>query len=122
MINISHKNFYFSSEPILKLPPVESKIISIELSHDERVFYNALLNKSQTIFDGFIQAGTASKSWFAIFSLLQRLRQACDHLALSIKPRLDDDEPLKLTESNKVGEGNVVSNTMHDQVSDIFIL
>jgi DNA repair protein RAD5 len=44
------------------------------------------------LFQGFIQAGTASKSWLAIFSLLHRLRQTCDHVALTVKAHLDDDE------------------------------
>ena len=43
-----------------------------------------VLERSQSIFEGFIVAGTASKSWFAIFSLLQRLRQACDHVSLTV--------------------------------------
>ncbi len=43
-----------------------------------------VLERSQSIFEGFIVAGTASKSWFAIFSLLQRLRQACDHVLLIV--------------------------------------
>ena len=43
-----------------------------------------VLERSQSIFEGFIIDGTASKSWFAIFSLLQRLRQACDHVSLTV--------------------------------------
>jgi len=78
-------------EPILTLPPVEAKLISVTLSDEERYFYNVLLSKSQTVFEGFIQAGTASKSWFAIFALLQRLRQSCDHLALTVKSRLEKE-------------------------------
>lgn len=78
-------------KPILTLPPVESKVIAVILSEEERYFYNVLLSKSQNVFDGFIKAGTASKSWFAIFALLQRLRQSCDHLALTAKSRMDED-------------------------------
>lgn len=58
--------------PILTLPPIESSIVHVTLSPAEREFYNALLHKSQSVFEGFVKAGTASKSWFAIFSLLQR--------------------------------------------------
>lgn len=43
-----------------------------------------VLERSQSIFEGFVNAGTATKSWFAIFSLLQRLRQACDHVSLTV--------------------------------------
>lgn len=66
--------------------------MSVELSPAEREFYNSLLQKSQTVFEGFIRDGTASKSWFAIFSLLNRLRQACDHVALTVKSHMEDDD------------------------------
>lgn len=86
-----------SRKPILTLPPIENKIISVKMTEPESSFYNAcksnaqlfmrvdrplfsdvcygrpiVLKKSQSVFDGYIKAGTASKSWFAIFSLLQR--------------------------------------------------
>lgn len=76
----------------MTLPPVETKIISVDFSPAERHFYDALHEKSLSLFQGFIQAGTASKSWLAIFSLLHRLRQTCDHVALTVKAHLDDDE------------------------------
>ena len=43
-----------------------------------------VLERSQTIFEGLLNGGTASKSWFAIFALLQRLRQACDDVSLLV--------------------------------------
>ena len=64
----------------------------VELSPAEREFYNSLLQKSQTVFEGYIRDGTATKSWFAIFSLLNRLRQACDHVALTVKSHMEDDD------------------------------
>jgi DNA repair protein RAD5 len=71
---------------------VETKDIAIQFSPPEREFYDALHRKSLSLFEGFIQAGTASKSWLAIFSLLHRLRQTCDHVALTVKSHLDDEE------------------------------
>lgn len=78
-------------KPILNLPPVETKLITVNLSNEERYFYNVLLSRSQNVFEGFIQSGTATKSWFAIFALLQRLRQSCDHLALTVRNSFDFD-------------------------------
>lgn len=78
-------------KPILTLPPVETKLITVHLSEEERYFYNVLLSRSQNVFEGFIQSGTATKSWFAIFALLQRLRQSCDHLALTVRNSFDFD-------------------------------
>jgi SNF2 family DNA or RNA helicase len=80
------------SKPILTLPPVDTKTIMVEFTHAERQFYDALHRKSLTLFEGFMRAGTASKSWLAIFSLLHRLRQTCDHVALTVKSHLDQDE------------------------------
>ena len=77
-------------KPILTLPPIDSSVVSVHLTEPEREFYTALLDKSQHVFEGLLKAGTASKSWLAIFSLLQRLRQSCDHVALTVKPRFTD--------------------------------
>jgi DNA repair protein RAD5 len=78
-------------EPILKLPPIDSSVVHVSLSEPERKFYKALLDKSVSQFEEFIVAGIESKSWLQIFSLLQRLRQACDHLALTVNPRISQD-------------------------------
>ena len=77
-------------KPILTLPPIETKIIQVELSETEREFYNAVLARSLQVFEGFVESG--SKSYFQIFSLLQRLRQTCDHIALTVKSKIDDEE------------------------------
>lgn len=52
----------------------------------------SVLQRSQSVFEGFVKAGTASKSWFAIFSLLQRLRQSCDHVSLTVQNSFDTSE------------------------------
>jgi SNF2 family DNA or RNA helicase len=87
----SHMTISYS-EPTLTLPPTEVVTVNVELTAVEREFYNSLLEKSQSVFEGYIKSGTASKSWFAIFSLLNRLRQACDHVALTVKSQLDETE------------------------------
>ncbi len=88
---------------ILSLPPIEKKIINVEFTDSERCFYDALLDKSQSAFEGYIAAGTASKSWFAIFSLLQRLRQACDHLSLTVKSQLHNEETTEVSANAPLG-------------------
>mmetsp|Transcript_30966 Transcript_30966/g.35596 ORF Transcript_30966/g.35596 Transcript_30966/m.35596 type:complete len:1263 (-) Transcript_30966:110-3898(-) len=77
---------------ILTLPAIDFKSVAVEFSPEERQFYEALYQKSFDIFKGFIRAGTASSSWLKIFSLLQRLRQTCSHVALTVKSQLDDGE------------------------------
>lgn len=79
-------------KPILSLPPVETKIVEVGLTESEREFYNAVLARSLEVFDGFVEAGVASKSYFQILCLLQRLRQVCDHISLTVKSKIGDDE------------------------------
>lgn len=78
--------------PIITLPPVETTIVSVQLTPAEREFYSALKAMSQNIFEGLIESGAANKSWFAIFSLLQRLRQASCHIALTAKNFVNVDD------------------------------
>jgi SNF2 family DNA or RNA helicase len=78
--------------PILTLPPVETAIVSVQLSPAEREFYSALKVMSQNIFEGLIESGTASNSWFAIFGLLNRLRQASCHIALTAKKYINVED------------------------------
>ena len=87
--------------PILTLPPIDHQLVNVTLSPAEREFYNALLERSQSVFEGFISSGTASKSWFAIFSLLQRLRQACDHVSLTVSKKLETSEVARLKRGNE---------------------
>jgi DNA repair protein RAD5 len=101
--------------PILTLPHIDFSIVDVRLSDPEREFYNALLERSQSVFEGFLRSGTATKSWFAIFSLLTRLRQACDHVSLTvhqsnaseISSDVAVDEAMMSSSSDRIGEGTV---------------
>ena len=110
--------------PILTLPPIDSSVINVSLSDPEREFYNALLERSQSVFEGFLNNGTAAKSWFAIFSLLQMLRQACDHVSLTVKKTLESGEETKLKRSGGAAIENSAPNndggeeTIDDSVSN----
>lgn len=79
-------------KPIITLPPIETKTIKVDFSESEREFYSAVLARSQEVFEGYVESNTASQAYFQIFSLLQRLRQTCDHISLTVKAKLDDDE------------------------------
>ena len=83
-----------------------------------------MLERSQSVFEGFLNNGTAAKSWFAIFSLLQRLRQACDHVSLTVKKTLESGEETKLKRSGGAAIENSAPNndggeeTIDDSVSN----
>lgn len=86
-------------EPILTLPPVESKTVHVELMPTERQFYQAILARSLQIFDGFIDKGTASKSYIQILSMISRLRQCCDHISLTVRRRMEEADDVDHSES-----------------------
>jgi len=55
------------------------KVVQIEFAEFERKFYDQLYERSKAEFEGFIASGMARRKYTAIFTLLLRLRQACDH-------------------------------------------
>ncbi|KAG3146937.1 DNA repair protein [Phytophthora cactorum] len=69
---------------IVKLPPKQIDLVKLEFSPDERAFYQAVFDKSRAEFNGFVASGAATTSYVAIFALLLRLRQACDHPLLAL--------------------------------------
>jgi len=112
--------------PILTLPPIDMAIVNVAFSDAEREFYSALLERSQSVFEGFIKAGVANKSYIQIFSLLQRLRQACDHVSLVVQNNVDTDSKCKteLSEDNSDDgtDGAVGENTLSNKfLSDLLM-
>ncbi|KAE9121709.1 DNA repair protein [Phytophthora fragariae] len=69
---------------IVQLPPKHVDLVRLEFSPDERAFYQAVYDKSRAEFNGFVASGSAMTSYVAIFALLLRLRQACDHPLLAL--------------------------------------
>lgn len=69
---------------IVQLPPKHMELVKLMFSEEERTFYQAVYDKSRAEFNGFVASGTASNSYVAIFALLLRLRQACNHPFLAL--------------------------------------
>jgi SNF2 family DNA or RNA helicase len=99
-------------KPILTLPPVETQVVHVELLPAEREFYNGVLARSLTLFEGFVDSGTAARSYLQILSMISRLRQTCDHIALTVRTRMEDEDwNAAIFESNDDGcRGNVDDN------------
>lgn len=68
-----------SGRAIVELPEKDVHIIWVDLSAPEREFYEALMGRSRDQYQGMVRKGTVSKGYAALFTLLMRLRQACDH-------------------------------------------
>ena len=78
------KDSTIDGKPILRLPPKTERVIHVELSPDERSFYNTLENKSKVIFNKYLREGSVGKHYTNILVLLLRLRQACCHPHLNL--------------------------------------
>lgn len=61
-----------------KLPPKHLNVIDVVLTEAERMFYDAIYSRSKAEFDGLVATGSANSKYAAIFTLLLRMRQACD--------------------------------------------
>ncbi|EQC31359.1 hypothetical protein SDRG_10961 [Saprolegnia diclina VS20] len=68
-----------TGELIVQLPPKRIEVVRLAFSAEERQFYKAVYAKSRGEFYGYVESGNAMASYVAIFALLLRLRQACDH-------------------------------------------
>lgn len=109
-------------EPILTLPPMDAKVVKVQLSTPEREFYNALKSKSQSIFEGIVEQGSFTKSYFQIFALLNRLRQSCDHVALTVKGHIEDWNPAEIdTKAAAVSSTQAKAIAPTDGLNDQFI-
>ncbi|GLE00177.1 hypothetical protein PINS_up008904 [Pythium insidiosum] len=69
---------------LVQLPPRDVQIVELQFSAEERAFYQAVYDRSRAEFNGFVASGTSMASYVAIFALLLRLRQACDHPLLAL--------------------------------------
>jgi SNF2 family DNA or RNA helicase len=78
------KDSLLDGKPIVRLPPKTESVVQVELSTDERDFYNQLEKKSQVIFNKYLRDGSVGKNYSNILVLLLRLRQACCHPHLNL--------------------------------------
>ncbi|KAG7376078.1 DNA helicase rad5 [Phytophthora pseudosyringae] len=91
---------------IVKLPPKHMDLVQLEFSPDERAFYQAVFDKSRAEFNGFVASGAAATSYVAIFALLLRLRQACDHPLLALGKNFEQ----ALKPDDKAGEATAAAS------------
>jgi len=88
------------------LPEKNIELLSIDFSPSERQFYDSLHSHSKAEFNGLVASGGVKNQYAAIFTLLLRLRQACDHPFLV------------LTNSNK-GDSNNLKTSKQDFVDGL---
>lgn len=89
----------------VRLPPLEIRVISSQLSAPERDFYTSLYQRSKVQFDTYVNQGTVLHNYAHVFDLISRLRQAVDHPYLIVygkEEREGGDGSETSTASNKV--------------------
>jgi len=111
MLRRTKDSLTIDGKPILTLPPKEIKTIHVQLEDTEREFYSAVLARSQDIFEGFVESGKAATSYLQIFGMLQRLRQVCDHIGLTVQSRFDRER--------KTSKSKAAALKTDDTITDI---
>lgn len=69
----------------LHLPSLTIEKVYIDLTEEERNFYESLYKKCTVQFNTFVSKGTVLHNYAHIFQLLSRLRQALDHPLLVVR-------------------------------------
>ncbi|KAE9973687.1 hypothetical protein BLS_003475 [Venturia inaequalis] len=73
------KSSTLDGKPIISIPERTSETANVELSEEERDFYQALEQQAQLQFNKYIKQGSVMKNYANALVLLLRLRQACCH-------------------------------------------
>lgn len=84
----------------VKLPEKKVQAVKLKFSKSEQDFYDSLVQRSKAEFDGFVSAGVLRQKYAAIFTLLLRMRQACDHPLLGSGERVSSRTKSSLKSKN----------------------
>ncbi|CAI9109535.1 OLC1v1009370C1 [Oldenlandia corymbosa var. corymbosa] len=76
------KETVIAGKRILDLPPKMINLRQVELSEEERSFYDNLEQKFAWLFRFYVAKGAVGSNYARIMLMLLRLRQACDHTVL----------------------------------------
>ena len=82
---------------IVELPSKTIHYIMIDMTESEKEFYQALYNRSKIVVRGYDndRSVTIGNKYAALFALLMRMRQACDHPFLVLAKILERDKAAK---------------------------
>jgi SNF2 family DNA or RNA helicase len=83
------KTDQIDGKPILSLPDKDEKVILLELSDKDRVFYDKIHNAGKRVFDSLRAQGSVLTQYTMILKAILLMRQACLHPSLA---KFDEDE------------------------------
>ncbi|XAR69506.1 DNA helicase [Bertholletia excelsa] len=67
---------------LIGLPPKTTEICFVELSREERELYDQMETEAKSVVQNYIHAGSVTKNYSTVLSIILRLRQVCTDLAL----------------------------------------
>ncbi|OEH78463.1 DNA repair related protein [Cyclospora cayetanensis] len=66
-------------KPLLPLPPLSIHTFKLQLTYEERLYYQTVFEKSKAKFEQLLRSGQVQHHYTHVLQLLLRLRQACNH-------------------------------------------
>jgi SWI/SNF-related matrix-associated actin-dependent regulator of chromatin subfamily A3 len=105
-----------NGEPIVALPSKTIKIRDVELTENERVYYNILNDDAAQIVIKYQRRGDLLRNYAHIFALMMRMRQMCCHRELiqtidwSENRDVLEREVAKLASQDELGGGGTLSD------------
>ena len=106
-----------SGEKIVVLPDKKIFIEYVDLIEPEREFYDAIVHRSKQVFRGYDNSTLRSKYAF-LFTLLMRMRQACDHPYLVMSKLDEGDEARKITEDSSNSNSAKAKNPSKEESAE----
>lgn len=85
------KTTKLDGQPLIILPEKVIEAVMLDMSIEERDFYDCIEKHMQAKYNKFLRAGTVLKNLSHIFVMLLRLRQACGHPDLCVEEGDGDD-------------------------------
>ena len=78
------------------------EVVKVTLATGERELYENVFQRSKVEFESYFKTGKAKEKYAAIFTLLLRLRQACNHPLLVVKS-LDEEDKENVSQNISMG-------------------
>ena len=102
-------------KPIVDLPPKKLNIVRLKFSPLERLIYDSVYDRAYMQYQTLAAAGTISRNFSFIFSVLMRLRQAVCHPMLVLKggKRAVKDDDQQQGQSEEAGESVLGEHEEH---------
>eukprot|EP00510_Aplanochytrium_minuta_P004984 CAMPEP_0184009392 /NCGR_PEP_ID=MMETSP0954-20121128/2565_1 /TAXON_ID=627963 /ORGANISM="Aplanochytrium sp, Strain PBS07" /LENGTH=965 /DNA_ID=CAMNT_0026288731 /DNA_START=327 /DNA_END=3224 /DNA_ORIENTATION=- len=100
----------------IKLPPLNVKVVKLDMSVEEKDFYESVYKNTRAKFDTYVKKGTLLHNYAHIFELLSRLRRSADHpyMVIHSKSNTNDTQENFSFPSKSAGQNDVCGICQYD--------